>query len=636
MFETVDSTTMHRYNVVRKYVCETCFIVRYANFKAEKERVMKKWRVFWVLSLSVALVLGACSPAGGGQAPAAGGDAPPATGNDAAAEDDIPVAGDDTAAAEDDAPARIELTKGANNWNFDTHESWWPTDFHTWIEDQLGINLTLISMDQDQTNLALAARDLPDLFMVPTARTVLDAGLALPLDPFLDTYGNYIQRFTTRNEFVRRFMSDDSGQLFFRTANAGGEDVTGGTALWSGNLVRWDLFLEIGAPPINNDQDYINALLAMREIYPTTEAGLPVFGMGVHNDWGLWGWLIRGFAVGGYSNMGGWAYYTSTRCNTADIGSSFTNPTSPFFQSMRFFNQMHRHGLLDPDSFIMNWDEVGAKATARQYLGGYTTWNLGGMYDAAREQDPDTNIGFMSIPGEGISGWFGQNAPIGWGDRLQFVFSGSDHPELAVQYLNLLDSPLANRINYSGQQDIHWDYVDGAPRLFDSTIELRAAGGDAWRATGIDSWGNFVGYSAFGVHPDGHFMSLWDDVEIKSAALNPLERHFSEHFGVRYPAEVMYNLVNEGRAYNQRYSMHTTVSAGVASVPPDVERIDNAMNDLALRTIPDFVLASTDEEFEAVAESFISNIMAIGHDEAWTWWQTEWNYVRDFVRTIMP
>ena len=48
--------------------------------------------------------------------------------------------------------------------------------------------------------------------------------------------------------------------------------------------VRWDLYKEIGSPEIKNDDDYVEALKKMKEIYPETEDGLPVYALSAYND----------------------------------------------------------------------------------------------------------------------------------------------------------------------------------------------------------------------------------------------------------------------------------------------------------------------------------------------------------------
>jgi len=547
--------------------------------------------------------------------------------------------GGDTGETEDPAPPpadRATITIGQNNTTYDTHLAWWPSETHRWLEDRLGANIEFQSFTADQTNLALAAGDLPDLFIHNSAQTILDGGFALALDEYLNEFAPLVLQNSTRNDFIRRFFSNDTGRLYFHTPQAGYEDRTAGDELWQGHIVRWDLFKEIGAPPINNDDDYIAALRAMIDLYPTNADGQQTYAFGVHNDWGLWGWMIRGVSNGGYNQHGGWNFFTSTRDSNASFGSMYLDRNSPFWNNMHFYNRLHRYGMLDPDSFLMTSAELGDRATMRRYVGGYSMWFLGLNSHERQYVDENSLVGFMPMFGEGLSGWYGQYAPVGWTDRLLFVNSRTEHRELAISFLNLMNDPDVLRTHYSGIQGVHWDYVDGVPRLFAETIELRAAGGDAWTATGIGStWGHMVAVSGFGTHPDGHYFSLWDDNEIKRAALSPIQLDFSDFWGINHPSEMMYIMAQEGRAYNQSRSIHTTVQAAVGAIPEDIQRITGTIDDIALRNIPDLVLAATDEAFEAAAERFMNEVRAANHDTAWEWWYENWGIAREFVQSIM-
>lgn len=188
---------------------------------------------------------------------------------------------------------------------------WWPTEFIVFLQDRLNINLEILVYTTDTKKLALASGDLPDLMMVMEAGPILEGRLAVPMDNYLDEFGPNIvsERFSFRNAMIREHLSMGDGKLYFHTPHTGPEGFLGAVEVWNGILVRWDLYKEIGAPEIRNDEDYIQVLKQMRELYPVTEGGDPVYAMGIHNDWGLWGWTFRGIANNGFANIGPtWSY----------------------------------------------------------------------------------------------------------------------------------------------------------------------------------------------------------------------------------------------------------------------------------------------------------------------------------------
>lgn len=125
---------------------------------------------------------------------------------------------------------RGHLSYGANlSWS--TDEEWWPTEFWMALEDMLNADVELIEYDNDTLNLALAGGDMADIVMVNTANTVLDGGLAVAMDDYLEEYGQNItlDRYKVRNALLREFCSSGDGKLYFHTPNTGAEDMTGGT-----------------------------------------------------------------------------------------------------------------------------------------------------------------------------------------------------------------------------------------------------------------------------------------------------------------------------------------------------------------------------------------------------------------------
>lgn len=62
------------------------------------------------------------------------------------------------------------------------------------------------------------------------------------------------------------------------------------------------------------------------------------------------------------------------------------------------------------------------------------------MYTANREKDPDTLAGIMAVPYEGSSGWYGQNAIIGWNGKNLYVSTSCAEEKIpaAVSFVDYL------------------------------------------------------------------------------------------------------------------------------------------------------------------------------------------------------
>ncbi|WP_435170614.1 hypothetical protein [Paenibacillus glycanilyticus] len=515
-------------------------------------------------------------------------------------------------------------------------EKWWPDDVTAEIEKKLNIKLTWIVYDTDKLNLALAGNDLPDIMKIPVSyvQQVLDSKLAVPLDDYLDKYGQSINSYTTRNDIIRKFLSNGDGKLYFRTPNTSteGEDI--GAEGWAGYVVRWDLYKQLGAPKIANDDDYVKVLKQMRDLNPKTESGQKVYGIGIPGADGLWQWNIGKFASMGYVNNSTWGYASSVKDNSL-IQNYLDVDKSPFWAAMKMYNKLNREGLMDPDSFTMKSEEMNEKAARGQYVGAKITWDVGSYNDAMKQADPNTINGFMAIPAEGQYSWYGARSIAGWGDKEMFVTSTSKNIEKAVQLLDFLDSPEGNRLHYSGVEGKHWENKNGVPTLLQSTIDLRNTGSqEEWAKTGIGSMSNFIGAGGKSKDPNGYPYDLFQTKEGLIASLSALQKDFAKFYNVEYPGELQMKMVEEGKHFDQRNSLATAINIGIGGVPSDISRIDAKMDEIATKAIPTLILAKNDEEFNAARDKFIKNIKAAGADTAWQWWEKQWNASREYVMSV--
>ena len=536
------------------------------------------------------------------------------------------------------AEAPVTIVMGYNASTNPMDEEYWPTDFVTEMNRILGIDLQIEVYDTDKMNLVLASGELPDIMMVNPvqAKQVLDGGLAVAMDDYLPDYGANIVKFETRNEVIRHFMSNGDGKLYFHTPNTGIENATGGTELWNGYIVRWDVYKEIGAPEIKNDDDYVAVLKQMQAACPTTEDGKPTYGMGMHNDSGLWGWNIGLFANMGYQNNSGWT--TATSYVTNEIISNYLDENAPFWASMRLFNKLYNNGLLDPDAFTMKSEEVNEKAGAGQYMGGYCTWFSGRFFTNEAAKDPNTIKGYMAVPAEGQGGWYAANHAVGWGDKALFVSTSARNPAKCVEVIDWFDTDEAGRLHFSGVEGQNWDYVGGVPTIKDEVLELRATLGtnsNEWKKYGIESFNNFIGASAATLAEDGHPYGLFDVPEIKAKGLNSIQRDFSAFYGVDYPAQKHVKLAEESKAFNQQNSLITAINIGISEIPSDISRIDAKVDEMAMKAIPTLVQAADDAAFEAAKAQFIDEIKVAGIEQSFGWWSEQWNTAKDYVESVV-
>ncbi len=535
-----------------------------------------------------------------------------------------------------DAEAPVELSIGAQNLSQNSDKDWWPDDFIKHINEVLNVNISWTGYDDDTFALALASGDQKDIMMTNKANAVLTASAAVAMDDYLEEYGQNILKYELRNELLRKYMSGGDGKLYFHTPNTGYEDATGSQAGWNGYLVRWDLYEQLGYPEMTTYDDYVEVLAQMVELYPTNENGDKTYAMGIWNDSGLWGWLMGTMANMGYNAVGDYNFAWDTKNNGLVNHLLEDYETSPFWTAMKFYNDLYNLGLLDPDSFSMTNDDRAEKYANNRYVGGVCTWYVGETEETNRAADPNSTAGIIAIPAEGMSGWYGQNALIGWDGKNMYISTSCPEDKIptAVSFIDYLDSDDGNRTCYSGVQGVYWDYNDeGVPELFESTVTLKSQGGDEWDKTGIGAYNNFIGSSAFGTAEDGYYYDL--SLYNLSQGLTPTQQAFCEHYGVSYPGELRYQYEQEGKGYSQKNSLHTTIGALLGEVPDDISTITSRIQEMMIRNIQTIVTAESDEAFETVREQFMNDVKDAGLDTAYEWYNNRYTELYNEISAIM-
>lgn len=175
-------------------------------------------------------------------------------------------------------------------------EVWKESNELKMLEEELNIRLDYTYYDDDKFALLLAGGDIPDIVMPRQKHltTIIDNGLALNLDPLLSTYAPNLagEAFQASNELSRQMLGGEKQELYFLAVGLGMESEMVSETTSRGYTVRWDLYKELGCPPINSDDDYIEVIRKMVELYPETEDGRKVYGMGLYDD--LSAWYTRG------------------------------------------------------------------------------------------------------------------------------------------------------------------------------------------------------------------------------------------------------------------------------------------------------------------------------------------------------
>lgn len=517
------------------------------------------------------------------------------------------------------------LSVGFDQLSFDESTGTWPTEHFQKLQEELNIELEFVGFpDKQQLQIALAGNDLPDVmqFTKDYLVQVLEAGMIIPMDDYLDLAPNMVNLSKLREAAMREYCSNGDGKWYFWTPQIGPESPE--AYLWNGYTVRWDWYKELGAPEIKNEDDYIAYLKSAVEAHPETENGQKVWGYATYND--LWGWWVPG-SFYGYHNITD-AYHLRTKDSA--LINAYVDLEGPIWEQVEFCFKLNQEGLFDPDSFTMTADDLKAKIANEQYAAIICQW-YDSLYDLKRMEDPETLAGYVVLPMEGQGNWSGANFKAGW-SFYYGITTNCEDPTVAMKFFDYLNSEEGARFINTGEQGKIWDYnEEGVPVILDQATENKnTMSADEWAVWGGALWNGMSGLGGHTILSDGGKANLWNDRDMMIKNLRPLDKDFAEFYGVELPYEAEYKHVEEGTSWDKSTAMADLV--GLLGTPPtEISRIDNNCREIILRSLPDLVLAEDQTAYEETQQRVLNELDEAGIQESIAWWNEAAEPIAAFI-----
>lgn len=538
-------------------------------------------------------------------------------------------AGKTTAKSADDVDLseKVDISIGGLSL-FDSSTTTWPTEVIKEVEKKYNCNITIKPYDQESLNLDLSGGNTTDIVQIADDNIdgVLKGKHAVNLLDYKNIAPNiFSDEMDYRNTVMQNFKSDGKDTQYFVTPHVVTENAEKnyGSVLQYGYVVRWDLYKQIGCPEINNDDDYIEALKEMKKIYPKTEDGEETYAMSAYNDSGLHAYFFKGCLGEGYLNLEDGLYVQDGKTNDllVDIYDKDENVKIPFWSGVEFYNKLYKEGLLDPDNFITQGEDLTEKYTKGQYLGGTVSW----FYGTYNTNNKGTDKEYIVLPSK--LGWVNEPNRAGWTGKYLFVSSHSPNVERAVMVLDYLQSSEFARMAESGIEGRWEKGDDGKPYLTEDTINMKVDGSraDEWKASGISDSGmdNLVGWDYNNVLSDGGLVSLWNDEDVMKSSLTAAEKEFCKQFDVDLPSDLLKNRIEDGTSMDLSES-DPAIRMCLATIPKNITRIDSNCIEIIKNALPSLVQAKSDEDFKSAKEALLQQLADAGVDESIEWWQNAW------------
>ena len=337
-----------------------------------------------------------------------------------------------------------------------------------YLEDLLGVEIHYVHLSAEDYASGLANGNLPDIVSTNNdLSTIRESGVALDLDPYLEEYvPNFLQGAARQTYDVFKQLGNGEEGFYFFPARIGYNNLGFSIGIgYRGYVLRWDYYAELGYPPINNEDDYLNVLMQMHENHPFTEEGYPTYLYGASS--------LDGYDTAFRSelDLDYWAAYKyQNNIFTNEIYDGYTDPKhSMWWTSMAWLNKLYRagkaDGSFDMDVFTHTWEQYRQKRSRGQYLGLPEVNDM--LYKTKSQTDPETISGYSAVPGDWINIYTNVYQLMGNGSAyMWFISANSPHRETALKLFNYMCDPDFLREVCMGRRGETWDYdADGVPQM---------------------------------------------------------------------------------------------------------------------------------------------------------------------------
>ncbi|MBR4058988.1 MAG: hypothetical protein IKK03_04020 [Lachnospiraceae bacterium] len=221
-----------------------------------------------------------------------------------------------------------------------------------------GFQLEVWAYSAEKTNAILTSGDLPDIMYVQKGEqldTLIETDAIICLDDYLDQlphlYTN--QYMEGALDLVRETRSAGTGKLYSLPITVG--ETASTVALVDSTdrnavKLRWDVYEEIGAPEIKDYWDLIDVMEEMLKAHPQEEDGTKCYGTILDNgmDTQFFGAMTLWYQWQGYNTN-----YLQFMLEADYVNGEFSSiltKDSLYYEGLKWYNEVYRRGLMDPDS----------------------------------------------------------------------------------------------------------------------------------------------------------------------------------------------------------------------------------------------------------------------------------------------
>lgn len=445
------------------------------------------------------------------------------------------------------------------------------------ITEETGVSVNFITPmgnEENKLNSLIDSDSLPDLITLgwwePQLSDFIEKDMVYPLNELADKYDPMFYEVT--NEVTRNWYTLSDGNIYgYPNSSVTPKDLDEYGNLGSNQtfLVRKDLYEAIGSPDMTTIDGFYNAIVKVKEMFPEVD-GKELIPIGAHefNEDGnvSFDQYIQNFLAVPYEKN----------------GKKYDRNTDPeYLEWLKMFRRLAEEGYLADDIFIDQRTQTSEKVEeGRYFCMMYQRTDIADQEKIRYAKDPDSV--YIAVDGpknkNGDDPVLTVNSVSGW--TLTLISKNCKDPERAIKFIDYLMSEHGQMLTYLGVEGVTFDYVDGKPVLKEDVAVLLNSDREKYdELYGAD---------------DAYWMLQNNVMQLK------WQQELREP--VKQMAEWTYPYV----AYVGQYDVN---------IPEDTElgRIYSASRNLWGKTLPQLLLAGSDEEFDEILDDYLKKRDEIGY-----------------------
>lgn len=473
------------------------------------------------------------------------------------------------------------------------------------ITEKTGIKLDIqfpIEGVSEKINLMLSSGEYPDLIMIKDTGLLVEADAYIDLAPLIEAYGPNIKKLYGESFSRLKFSSEDSAIYVLPTKPVN-------EARWQpemGFQLQHEVVKTLGYPKLETVLDFEQAIKTYMALNPTIN-GEKTIGISFVNE--DWRWKISlgngaGFATGAPDD-GNW--YIDPQTHEASY--RFLRPEEKAYY--KWFNRIYHEGLVDPDSFVQNYEAYAAKVASGRVVGlidphwhydyaekilktndqahrMYGRYPI--QYDLSTVAADFRNVGYIGGYGVGIS-------------------KNCKDPVAAIKFLDFMASEEGQILRHWGIENVHYFYdINGERKFYPDEIEKQLKDPDYYMKSGIDiyvypfpTWGiGNLDHTGNPFNPDSKETVIANYTEIEKEVLSA---YGVEMWAELYPSSEMI----EPSIWGQAWDIPIPASSNVREA---LEQCDQIMKDGLVKLI-----VSSPDLFEQNWEAIMKALETAGVHE---------------------